>query len=146
MDVIVKDFTVESWDGNRRCNDRRSAHTPRIFLDVAGESLLENIVIGRWTRPHAAVKAAVMPQVLESLGLSGAKVRWSQFAGCSCPCSPGFIVTTDHPVWNDFTLTVTLAEKPALTPEQNALADARFSQLAADPTLPLDALANTKVA
>jgi len=30
---------------------------------------------------------------LEAMGLpADTKVRWSQYAGCSCPCSPGFVV------------------------------------------------------
>ena len=29
----------------------------------------------------------------DQLGIApDTKVRWSQYAGCSCPCSPGFIV------------------------------------------------------
>ena len=24
------------------------------------------------------------------------KVRWDQYAGCSCPCSPGFVVTRGY--------------------------------------------------
>lgn len=39
----------------------------------------------------------VMPQVFEQLGLESVKFNWSQYAGCSCPCSPGFILkTTGH--------------------------------------------------
>lgn len=30
-------------------------------------------------------------RVLEGLGLAGTKVSFSKTAGCSCPCSPGFI-------------------------------------------------------
>lgn len=39
----------------------------------------------------------VLPKILKQAGFTDAeflahRARWSQYAGCSCPCSPGFIL------------------------------------------------------
>lgn len=42
-------------------------------------------------------KADVMPAVLAAMGLpADTKVSWSRTAGCSCGCSPGFIIKHDR--------------------------------------------------
>jgi hypothetical protein len=60
----------------------------RIYIWPKGENVIDNIS-NRFSRPSAAYKEEVLPK----LDLpKGVKVRWSQKAGCSCGCSPGFIV------------------------------------------------------
>ncbi len=49
----------------------------------------------RWNKPHLVFRKEVIPEVLKRMGCPDAKVSWSQKAGCSCGCSPGFIVK--HP-------------------------------------------------
>ena len=67
----------------------------RIYVWPQGESILENLE-NRRQRPYTTYKKEVIPSVLEKMGLpADTKVRWSQYAGCSCPCSPGFIVDGD---------------------------------------------------
>ena len=47
----------------------------------------------RHGRPYTMYKKEVLPQLFRKLGLkTPAKLGWSQKAGCSCGCSPGFIV------------------------------------------------------
>ena len=76
----------------RRSSGKRS----RVYIFPKGESLIENLM-NRKGRPYNEYRKQVMPDVLEAMGLPrDTKVKWSQYAGCSCPCSPGFIV----PGWN----------------------------------------------
>ena len=71
----------EKWSGKNR-----------VYIFPKGESLLENLM-NRKGRPYNEYRKHVMPDVLEAMGLPRhTKVKWSQYAGCSCPCSPGFIV------------------------------------------------------
>jgi len=34
----------------------------------------------------------LLKEVLAPIGRADVKVSWSQYAGCSCPCSPGFVL------------------------------------------------------
>jgi hypothetical protein len=69
------------------------ANKTRVFLFPKGETILEQFTVGRHTRPYTQYRKEVLPIVLKRLGLpKGTKVSWSQRAGCSCPCSPGFII------------------------------------------------------
>ena len=68
---------------------------PRMYFHIEGESLLENFG-NRFNRPSQLYRQFI-PQVLAHFGLpAGTKVVWSQKAGCSCGCSPGFIVQLDQ--------------------------------------------------
>ena len=67
----------------------------RIYVFPKGETIMQNLM-NRKQREHTVYKKEVIPAVLEKMGLpADTKVRWSQYAGCSCPCSPGFIVDGD---------------------------------------------------
>lgn len=61
----------------------------RVYIDEVGETVLDNLE-RRMGRPKDAYREAIV-QALKILGIEG-RVRWSQYAGCSCPCSPGFIL------------------------------------------------------
>ena len=64
----------------------------RIYVHPQGESLLANLS-NRNTRPHTVYRKEVLPKLFTQLGWNpDTKVKWSQYAGCSCPCSPGFVV------------------------------------------------------
>jgi hypothetical protein len=72
----------------------------RVYVFEDGEGILDNL-LKRHNRPHTAYKKEVLPLAKAWLAankpevteLSGDyKIRWSQKAGCSCGCSPGFIV------------------------------------------------------
>jgi hypothetical protein len=68
---------------------------PRVFVYPEGETILENL-FARRQRPYSVYRREILPEVWDQLGVSNAKVRWSQYAGCTCPCSPGFVVTEGY--------------------------------------------------
>ena len=64
----------------------------RVYVFPKGENLMENLM-NRKTRPYTTYKKEVLPEVFRAMGLpADTKARWSQYAGCSCPCSPGFVL------------------------------------------------------
>jgi len=64
----------------------------RVYVWPESETILENLQ-NRRQRPYTIWRKEVIPSVLKELNLpADTKVRWSQYAGCSCPCSPGFII------------------------------------------------------
>lgn len=112
-------------NGNRRSVDWKSFDkAPRIYVSVEGETLIENLM-NRKQRPHVAYRSIVKDEALSLLGLSSEThtLHWSQYAGCSCPCSPGFIVKSKkgtrfaHGVLPKADITVTIGEKAEKTSE-----------------------------
>lgn len=76
----------------------KTMHTQktRIYIFQQDETIIENLQ-KRTVRPYTTYKKEVIPSILKSLNLpEKTKVKWSQYAGCSCPCSPGFIVEGDY--------------------------------------------------
>lgn len=138
MNLAVKAVTVRSQHRDRAPWRKSKV---RVFVFPAGETLLDNLVIGRLSRPVAAYRTA-LPAIFAAAGIDqGTKARWDQHAGCSmCPCSPGFVLDLKGRV--DVFADV-IGEAPELTPEQQALAAARFAQLGNDPTIPLETLVAT---
>jgi len=68
----------------------------RIYVWPTGEGIMENLA-NRRARPHSVYRKEVLPKLFSQLGWdAGTKVKWSQYAGCSCPCSPGFIVENTY--------------------------------------------------
>lgn len=63
---------------------------PRVYVSICNESIFENL-INRRSRPLKLFKQ-VATEALKQNGITPKKMRWSQYAGCSCPCSPGFIL------------------------------------------------------
>ena len=62
----------------------------RLFVNIEDETILENLA-NRRNRPIAAYRK-IAEQALIEAGIDFYQLNWSQKAGCSCPCSPGFIV------------------------------------------------------
>jgi len=97
-----------------------------VYVHVKNESLWDDFA-NRTSRPHTAWKPFV-ERALREHGFEFSKLTWSQKAGCSCPCSPGFIVSTGtrgHDLW------VTIeADEPQRT--DDAEATHRAQQLAAN--------------
>jgi len=56
------------------------------------ETLADNF-INRTRRPYKVYREAAKP-FLEALGLPTKGIVWNQYAYCSCPCSPAFILPT----------------------------------------------------
>lgn len=102
-DFTVADFSTNTRDWgyysgtgpyrryytNRRQSDRPDGHSIA-YVRVENENVLEDLV-NRTSRPYTLWKNAV-EEVLRSEGIEFKALRWSQKAGCSCPCSPGFII------------------------------------------------------
>ena len=75
-----------------------------IYVNVKNETIMQNLM-ERKSRPHAEYRK-LMPAAFEQMKADGllppnveakdVKMVWSQYAGCSCPCSPGFVVTSHH--------------------------------------------------
>lgn len=103
--------------------DKWSTTKSRLFLWVEDEDVFENLQ-NRRDRLVTEYKKLLAP-VFQMLGVN--KARWSQKAGCSCGCSPGFILDrkvhiTDSIFGNDIHVTITCAPKNAGNPR-----DLKFS-------------------
>lgn len=104
----------------------------RLYIHPENEDVIENFLVGRHTRPVSLLRKA-FPAIFSELKIGPYKARWSQRAGCSCGCSPAFIV--DARLGYDIFATVRY-EQPPLTPEQAERVAARVEAWQADPTLP----------
>ena len=123
--------------------------------------------MNRTTRPVNAW-GRVIRKAMTQLELPG-KIGWYQKAGCSCPCSPGFIWTEapvldacwyadkanklgDHVYDNGYRMRnydvwVSIEGAPTVRDDEAAQAEQlnRLGALAQDPTLPLEALAGARL-
>ena len=83
---------------------------PRLYFSNDGsETVLENLV-NRRNRPYQFYRKEFMPgltSILRDLGVKILKARWSQKAGCSCGCSPGFILEVADYSNNPYNIWVT---------------------------------------
>ena len=80
-------FSSRAYNQSWRRRKRKSR------LSVYGkdvETLADNFV-NRTRRPFKVYREAAKP-FLEALGLPIKGIVWSQYAYCSCPCSPAFIM------------------------------------------------------
>lgn len=67
----------------------------RVYFFVEDETVVDNMMKRR-SRPYKEYRK-MLPTVLSMAGCSNPEevaesARWSQKAGCSCGCSPGFIL------------------------------------------------------
>lgn len=64
----------------------------RVYCWPSKETVLENVQ-NRHGRPVELYRRELLPALFERINLpSTTKATWSQKAGCSCGCSPGFIL------------------------------------------------------
>lgn len=71
--------------------EREYTAAPRLYVYSKDETLIENLE-NRRRRPYTIYKK-LLPLILPfGLVHLGSPMRWSQNAGCSCGCSPGFIL------------------------------------------------------
>ena len=72
----------------------------RLYIWPKGESVLENLFEGRHNRPVSFYRKEILPTIRKLFNIDrNTAINWSQKAGCSCPCSPGFIIK-DHKFYN----------------------------------------------
>lgn len=73
-----------------RMGTRDGFKPPRMYVSVSDESVLDNLA-NRKRRPYNVYKTLIHSSGVASVLNLGA-LRWSQYAGCDCPCSPGFVL------------------------------------------------------
>lgn len=88
----LKDIEITIIERKIYAGQRYSEYVsaPRMYVDVKDETLVENLV-NRRSRPYNLYKTLIHSSLLGEMFDLG-KLQWSQRAGCSCPCSPGFIL------------------------------------------------------
>ena len=74
---------------------RTDPKNARIYIGLSRESVLDHLANRRF-RPIKEFRK-LLPEVFKSVGITDEEVKnyticWSQKAGCSCGCSPGFVV------------------------------------------------------
>jgi hypothetical protein len=72
---------------------KRSTKSVMYFFPT-GETILDSIIAQRRKRPVKEYRALI-PEICAAVGITNMqdlKFSWSQKAGCSCGCSPGFVV------------------------------------------------------
>lgn len=101
---------------------------PRCYVFPKGE----NVIVGRHNRPTDLYRREVVPAVTEKLAAylnvsaSSIKLNWSRTAGCSCGCSPGYIVTAStlgHKPFDIFVDVEAADDAAAVTPEAKPALD-----------------------
>jgi hypothetical protein len=67
---------------------------PKLHIFIKDWNVLADLQGERWNKPHNEFKRQVLNQALTAAGFDPEKIKvsWSQKAGCSCGCSPGFIL------------------------------------------------------
>jgi hypothetical protein len=81
---------------------------PRVYVYPAQETIMENLA-NRRSRPLNTYRAALRKGLSElGVDLSRVDYKWSQKAGCSCGCSPGFIVDGWDPAIADKTVHIAI--------------------------------------
>lgn len=83
-----------------------------VYVNVKDESLGENLM-NRRHRPYELYRKIVYA-LMQEVGIDG-KLVWSQNAGCTCACSPGFFLTeSTHEVGKNWTLWVNVEKSDEL--------------------------------
>ena len=90
MEQINKVISFTGLSRDMEFRECQRGAKSRLYVDV-NENVLENLE-NRFNRPVSEYRRLLKP-VFKAMGV---KARWSQKAGCSCGCSPGFIL--DRPV------------------------------------------------
>lgn len=73
------------------CLERRDTGKVKVYFWPQGENVLDNVK-NRHRRPSQVYKE-YFSKILKSFKLPlDLKYQWSQTAGCSCGCSPGFVL------------------------------------------------------
>ena len=89
LEVVEVTTRTRSWNPSRRDSDSPHGRS-RAYVFLQDENLTENLV-NRRSRPYNTWRPLV-EEALTDLGLTFRSLRWSQRCGCSCPCSPGFLI------------------------------------------------------
>lgn len=85
----VADVYFTSRPYNKTYRERKRKSRLSVY-GTAVESIAEDFV-NRTRRPYKVYREAAKP-FLEALGLPTKGIVWNQYAFCSCPCSPAFVM------------------------------------------------------
>lgn len=118
-------FAGGRWYSNRRASDSPDGHSI-VYVSIEGETFWENFA-DRTSRPHTAWRPYVITALKEA-GVQFKNIRWSQKAGCSCPCSPGFIVQGGTYPAKDYWVTLRVDERQTT---DHFVSNSRLEQLQA---------------
>ena len=93
--VTLREVKLNRFDNRSRAKYWRGES--QIYVNPRSETVIQNLE-NRRQRPYTIWKKELLPLVAkmikEETGLTmGGKRSWSQYLGCSCPCSPGFRTT-----------------------------------------------------
>lgn len=122
IDVPFSDGEITFVERKYRADARISEYyaAPRLYVSVEDETIFENLM-NRHSRPYNAYKTLIHGSDLDEI-IDLSKLSWSQKAGCSCPCSPGFILKpqsirlSDTAIWSYWDAWVTFADVNAKVP------------------------------
>lgn len=112
-----------TWDvrgGGWRSYDSK----PRMYVWTTGEfDVLEDLT-NRGRRPFTLWRKAIRMN-LAGFGIDLSEMPWSQTAGCSCPCSPGFVlkkqtIEIGGETFRRFDIWVTLEGAPSVDESKEA--------------------------
>lgn len=70
--------------------DKGYDKAPRMYVAVTDETVFDNLA-NRKRRPYNNYKTLIHSSDVSRV-LNIGNLQWSQYAGCTCPCSPGFIL------------------------------------------------------
>jgi hypothetical protein len=93
----------------------------RVYVGFKDWTVMEDLH-NRTRRPYQLWKEPML-EALARIGVEPETARWSQKAGCSCPCSPGFVINGDR-IHNDYSYWITLPGVPTVDeslPERSIL-------------------------
>jgi len=93
--IYIVGFDRRMMDSHELRKAKLGLKKSRMFFFPMGETIIENLV-SRRSRPHNEYRK-VTGDILDKLGLDkDMKFHWDQKAGCTCGCSPGFVLEGDH--------------------------------------------------
>ena len=107
--------TMQTRYNKARFEAKRNKHARCYVSDKRPFNLLEDLE-NRTRRPHVVWKPRVV-EALARIGVTADQIFWSQKAGCSCGCSPAFILKG---VTNEADISVVLPDIPTIDPSKPA--------------------------
>lgn len=82
-------YQITKLEVRQRTESSEMNNRSRVYIEHEKESIAENLLT-RFSRDVSAYKTQVVPILCQILNLTSRDFSWSQKAGCSCGCSPGF--------------------------------------------------------
>lgn len=118
---ILENKTIET-----ALKDQHRRAKPRVYFFTEGESV-RDYLLNRHNRPQKFYRTFI-PEILKQHGLAAdTKAVWSQKAGCSCGCSPAFILQVEPEKFFFKNIYVTIGD-PAEVVKKKIAADIKKAQ------------------